>query len=192
VSAPVPPHIVDAARDVLAQEGLAAATLERISAAAGVSRMTLHRHGLSKSTILQAVAARFESEHRETMFNALVAPGTARERLELALTLQCELADRNLATLEALSAPARDAIFHEPGPAALTRQTFIEPLQRLLLDGAADGTLVAVADARETATVLFNTVAHSYRHLRAGHGWSARRAREGVLQLVLDGLVARE
>jgi hypothetical protein len=51
---------------------------------------------------------------------------------------------------------------------------------------------MAVADARETATVLFNTVAHSYRHLRAGHRWSARRAREGVLQLVLDGLVARE
>lgn len=188
--APVAPHIIDAARHVLAQDGLAAATLERISAAAGVSRMTLHRRGVTKQDILRAVAERFESEHREAMWQALVAKGTARERLRMALELQCELTERNLATLEALSAPARDAIFHETGPAALTRNVFVEPLERLLLDGAADGSLARV-DAQETATVLFNTVAHTYRHLRSGHGWSPARARDGVLRLVMDGLIAR-
>jgi AcrR family transcriptional regulator len=187
---PVAPHIVDAARHVLARDGLAAATLERISAAAGVSRMTLHRRGVTKQDILRAVAERFESEHRAAMWQALVAKGTARERLRRALELQCELTERNLATLEALSAPVRDAIFHDTGPAALTRDVFVEPLQRLLLDGAADGSLAQV-DAEETATVLFNMVAHTYRHLRSGHGWSPARAREGVLGLVMDGLVAR-
>ncbi len=54
----VPPHIVDAARHVLAQDGLAAATLERISSAAGVSRMTLHRRGVSKADIVRAIADR--------------------------------------------------------------------------------------------------------------------------------------
>jgi AcrR family transcriptional regulator len=186
--AQVPPHIVDAARHVLAQDGLAAATLERISAAAGVSRMTLHRHGVSKQDILRALALEFETEHREAMFTALVARGTASQRLRLALELQCDLADRNLATLEALSGAARAEIFHEPGPGALTRSVFVEPLERLLLDGAADGSLVAVPDPRETATVLFNAVGHTYRHLRVGHGWSPGRAREGVLSLVLDGL----
>ncbi len=187
----VPPHIVDAARHVLAQDGLAAATLERISAAAGVSRMTLHRHGVSKPDILRALASEFENEHRDAMFKALVAPGTARERLELALELQCELADRNLATLEALSSAARADIFHEPGPGALTRSAFVQPLERLLVDGAADGSLETVPDPREMATVLFNAVGHTYRHLRAGHGWSSERARAGVLRLVLDGLVGR-
>jgi AcrR family transcriptional regulator len=186
----VPPHIVDAARHVLAEDGLEAATLERISSAAGISRMTLHRHGVSKRDILRALAAQFEAEHRRQMWKALVAPGTARERLELALELQCELTDRNLATLDALSGAARAAIFHEPGPGELTRGVFVEPLERLLRDGAADGSL-AVVNPRETATVLFNTVAHSYRHLRSGHGWSAERARDGVVRLVLDGLVAR-
>jgi hypothetical protein len=85
--------------------------------------------------------------------------------------------------------PARDAIFHDAAPAALTRRVFVAPLERLLLDGAIDGSLAPV-DARETATVLFNTVAHTYRHLRAGHGWSPERARDGVLALVMDGLVA--
>ncbi len=189
--AQVPPHIVDAARHVLAQDGLAAATLERISAAAGVSRMTLHRHGVSKQDILRAVAHDFETEHREAMWNALVARGSAQDRLRLALELQCELTERNLATLEALSSSAHAAIFHEPGPASLTRGVFVEPLERLLIDGAADGSLAEVADPRETATVLFNTVAHTYRHLRAGHGWSPERARSGVLELVLNGLVVR-
>jgi AcrR family transcriptional regulator len=188
---PVPPHIVSAARHVLARDGLAAATLERISAAAGVSRMTLHRRGVSKRDILRAVAAGFEAEYREAMFEALVARGDARARLQRALELQCELAEANLAALDALSASAREAIFHEPGPGALTRSVFVEPLERLLLDGAADGSLDDV-DARETATVLFSTVAHSYRHLRTGHGWRPERARAGVVALVLKGLIARK
>jgi AcrR family transcriptional regulator len=186
----VPAHIVDAARHVLAEDGLEAATLERISAAAGVSRMTLHRRGVSKQDILRALAVQFEADHRREMWTALVAPGTARERLTLALELQCGLTERNLATLEALSAAARATIFHEPGPAALTRGVFVEPLERILRDGAADGSLAEV-DPSETATVLYNTVAHTYRHLRQGHGWSAERAREGVVRLVMQGLVAR-
>ncbi len=186
----VPAHIVDAARHVLAEDGLEAATLERISAAAGVSRMTLHRRGVSKRDILRALAEQFETDHREQMWTALVAPGTARERLTLALELQCRLVERNLGTLDALSAAVRAAIFHEPGPAALTRGVFVGPLERLLRDGAADGSLTAV-DAQETATVLYNMVAHTYRHLRSGHGWSADRAREGVVRLVMDGLVVR-
>ena len=189
--AEVAPHIVDAARHVLAQDGLAAATLERISAAAGVSRMTLHRRGLSRQDILEAVAARLTDEYRQAMWNALVAEGNARDRLQAALEAQCRLSERNLETLEALSAAARSAIFHEPGPEAPTRAVFIAPLQRLLLDGAVDGSLRAVDDPAETATVLFNAVGHTYRHLRAGHGWSPDRAREGVLALVLNGLVAQ-
>jgi AcrR family transcriptional regulator len=187
----VPPHIVDAARHVLAQDGLAAATLERISAAAGVSRMTLHRRGVTKPDILRALAEHFEAEHRETMWQALVARGTGRERLRLALELQCGLSERNLATLEALSAAARDTIFHDGGPAALTRSEFVAPLGRLLLDGAADGTLATV-DATETATILYNSVGHTYRHLRIGHGWAPERAREGVLRLAMEGLIVRE
>ena len=39
--------------------------------------------------------------------------------------------------------------------------------------------------------VLFNLVGHTYRHLRTGHAWSAKRAREEVLGLALRGVVAR-
>jgi AcrR family transcriptional regulator len=185
--AEVPTHIVDAARHVLATDGLGAATLERISEAAGVSRMTLHRRGWSKAEILRAIADRLEQDYREAMWPALVSKGTGRERLELALGRLCEVTERNRATLQALSSAARDQIYHDPGPARLTRKEFTEPLERLLLDGAADGSLREV-DCEETATLLFNAVGHTYRHLRAGHGWAPERARDGVIRLMIDGV----
>jgi AcrR family transcriptional regulator len=190
-SAPeIPPHIVDAARHVLAEDGLAAATLERISAAAGVSRMTLHRHGLSKDDILRALGERLEGDYRDAMWPALVASGTGRERLRLALEQVCEVSERNLALLDALSAPTRDTIYHDSGPARLTRKVFVEPLERLLTDGALDGSLAPV-DAAETATLLFNAVGHTYRHLRTGHGWEPERARGELVELLVCGVLPR-
>jgi AcrR family transcriptional regulator len=184
---PVPPQIVDGAREVLARDGLAGATLERISAAAGVSRMTLHRHGLSKRDIVLAIAERLEAEYRDAIWPALVASGSAGERLRLALELLCGVAEQNLEVLEALSSSDRDAIYHDASGTRLTRSVFVEPLQRLLVDGAADGSL-AVLDAEETATILFNLVSHTYRHLRSGHGWTPERARNGVVRVAIEGV----
>jgi hypothetical protein len=65
---------------------------------------------------------------------------------------------------------------------------FTEPLERLLRDGAADGSL-AVVDPLEEATVLFNLVGWTYVHLRTGHGFAPERARRGVLDPVLHGLL---
>jgi AcrR family transcriptional regulator len=184
VSEPVPPHIVDAARHVLAQDGLAAATLERISAAAGVSRMTLHRRGVTKEEILRTLAEQLETAYRDAFWPALVSKGTGRERLEQALRLQCQVTEDNLATLQALSEAARSEIYHEGG---LTRREFVEPIERLLLDGATDGTLKA-CDPAQTATLLFNALGHTYRHLRAGHGWEPRRAQDAVIDLLMEGV----
>ena len=127
---------------------------------------------------------------REALWPAPTASGTALDRLELALASLCDVVDANLELLEALSHSERDVVFHERPRPALTKQVFTEPVQRLLADGAADGSL-AVADPKETATVLFNLVGHTYRHLRAGHGWSPKRTRKAVLELALRGVVAR-
>ena len=39
--------------------------------------------------------------------------------------------------------------------------------------------------------MLFNLIGHTYRHLRTGHGWSAKRTREAVIELALLGVAAR-
>jgi AcrR family transcriptional regulator len=190
MSAAVPDAIVEGARRALELYGASGITLERIAAEAGVSRMTLHRRGVSKQDVMRELALRLEAEYRDAMWRALVSEGSARDRLRRALELECHVAEANLDLLDALSSSARDEIFHERSGRRLTRPVFVEPLQRLLRDGASDGSLAPV-EVDETATVLFNLVGHTYRHLRAGHGWSATRARASVVRLAMDGVAAR-
>ena len=163
------------------------ATLERIAQEAGLSRVTLHRRGVTKEGLLSQLAEQATAAYREALWPALTAPGTARDRLETALSALCASAEENIALLVTLGGRS-DRIFHEEeGEEVLTRNAFTEPLERLLRDGAADGSL-RDANAIEMATVLFNTVGWAYIHLRSGHGWKPDRARESVMGLVLDGL----
>jgi len=183
-------QVLDGAQVVLGRYGLEGATMERIAAQAGTSRMTLHRRGVSKAQILLGLAERLEAEYREAMWPALVADASARERLVLALRAECEVAENNLALLDALSGPDRAGVFHEPSAAGLTRSVFVEALRRILRDGVQEGSLVA-DDVDASATVLFNLVGHTYRHLRSGHGWEAERARAAVIRVAVDGIAAR-
>jgi AcrR family transcriptional regulator len=184
------PHILAAARQAIERHGWRDATLERIADEAGLSRMTLHRRGVTREVVLDGLAQAFETEYRGAMWPALTAPGTARERLEQALDALCDICDANTELLAALGESTRWGIFHEEGDAVLTRSVFTEPVERLLRDGAADGSLRRVEDPAETATVLYNLVSHTYRHLRRGHGWPPDRARRGILSLALDGIAA--
>jgi hypothetical protein len=98
-------------------------------------------------------------------------------------------AERSLALLVALQAQS-DRIFHrDDSEEALTRTVFTEPLERLLRDGIADGSLREV-DPVEMATVLFNLVGWTYIHLRTGHGWKPERALRATLEPVLHGILA--
>jgi AcrR family transcriptional regulator len=170
--------------------GYGQATMERIAAEAGVSRMTLHRRGITREGLLSALAERLETAYREAMWPALTARGSGRERLAQALAGYCDAVEANLEVLAALAEADHNAIFHEEGPQGLSRPGFTEPIRRLLEDGAADGSLV-VADPDESATLLLNLVGWTYRHLRRGHGWSIERARDGVLRIALDGVASR-
>jgi len=185
----VAPGILGGARDAIEQYGWSAATLERIAQAAGTSRMTLHRAGVTKQAILEELAHELEEEHRATLWPALTALGTGRERLEQALTLECQLAERSLALLAALDNHSHGFVFHEDGDSGFSREVFTEPLQRLLRDGIADGTLVGT-DVAETATILFNMVGLTYRHLRLAHGWTPERALQGVVATSMSGVVS--
>jgi len=176
------------ARSALRRHGLAGATLERIAAEAGVSRMTLHRRGIGRPELLRALVDRMVEAERTALWPALTAEGDAASRLRLALEAECAVAEEHLDVLEAMDAAARNDVFHaEDG---LTRSEFVEPLRRLLTDGVQDGTLRSI-DPAEDATVLFNLVGHTYRHLRSGHGWPSARARDAVLRVALEGVRAR-
>jgi AcrR family transcriptional regulator len=182
-------ELLEATRRALARHGYAGTTLERIAAEAGVSRVTLHRRGVSKDGLLAEMIARATDDYRKRLWPALTGPGTGAQRLAQALDALCGAAEEHMELLVALRVQS-DAIFHraEEEPETLTGTVYTEPLERILRDGATDGSLRPV-DPEETATVLFNLVGWSYIHLRANHRWSAPRARRAVLDPVLHGLL---
>jgi AcrR family transcriptional regulator len=180
--------LLDATRRTLETRGYVGATLERIAAEAGVSRVTLHRNGITKDGLLAELVTRATDDYRRAMWPALTAEGSGADRLGAALIALCESAEEHMALLVALRAQS-DGIFHRDEEEALTRTVFTEPLEKLLREGATDGSLRDV-DPLETATVLFNLVGWTYVHLRSGHGWSKDRARDATLQPVLHGLLA--
>lgn len=100
----------------------------------------------------------------------------------------CATAETELEVLVALRAQ-RDALFHDDSESG-TRAGFVEPLARLLRDGAADGTLRATGDPDALATVLFNQVGLTYVHLRSDHGWEAGRCRDLLLELAIHGVIS--
>jgi AcrR family transcriptional regulator len=181
-------RFLQAGRQVLRKHGYEGATAERIAEQAGVSRVTLHRHGVSRESLLAEFAERGTDRYRAALWPAITAPDSARERLQAALTALCELAEENLDLLVALRAQS-DRVFHGDAEEALTRSVFTEPLERVLRDGAADGTLRQVEPV-EYATVLFNLVGWTYVHLRTGHRWPPERAREATLDIALNGVVS--
>jgi AcrR family transcriptional regulator len=181
--------VLSGARRALEKFGWEGLTAERIAAEAGIARVTLHRRGLTRERVLELLAEQAADGYRQAMWPVLTAPGSGRERLERALELLCELAEENLAVLLALDAQANAPVFHDPEEEEqLTRDVFTEPLERMLRDGAADGTL-RDRDPVEGATVLFNLVGWTYIHLRSGHRWRAERARLATLDIALQGVI---
>lgn len=160
--------------------------MQRIAEQAGVSRVTLHRHGVSRESLLAVFAERGIERYRAALWPAITSPADGGERLHEALIALCDLAEENLDLLVALRARS-DRVFHEEAEEALTRSVFTEPLERVLRDGAADGSLRQV-DPIEYATVLGWT----YIHLRTGHRWPAQRARDTTIDVALSGLTARD
>ena len=180
--------VLEAGRSALRKYGYAGTTAERLAQEAGVSRVTLHRRGITRDLVIAALVERSTERYRAALWPALTGSGNAGERLEAALNALCDAAEADLELLVALRAQS-DGVFHESGDEVLTRDVFTDPLVRMLRDGAEDGSLRAV-DAMETATALFNMVGWTYVHLRTGHGWTARRARKSCVDLALHGVVA--
>ena len=88
--------LLEGAHRAIERWGWRQATLERIATEAGVSRMTLHRRGVTRDGLLGALSERLEDDYRSSMWPALTASGSGRERLEQALAGYCEAVEANL------------------------------------------------------------------------------------------------
>lgn len=186
-------EIVDAAHALVSAAGLASLTLERLAEASATSRMTLHRRGINRRAVVEALVHRAGEAYIAALWPALTAPGTGAGRLAVALDAICATADDHLALLAGLFAEP-DSPFHRSDSGEGSRETddvFVAPLARLLRDGGLDGSLADVADPEGTAAVMFNLVGWGYVHLRHAQRWPASRARPAAIQFALDALAPR-
>jgi len=187
-------RLLTASLAVVQEHGLAGLTTARLAQALGGSRMTLHRHGITREEVIRRLAGLAAQEYQRSVWPALTGQGNAAHRLNRALEATCAVAENYAKLLVGLYADD-GGIFHEPTSdepdanqgALPTRRVFIEPLARILRDGALDGTLTC-ENPDETATVLFNQVGWTYLALRQGQGWSANRARHSVVRLATRAL----
>ena len=180
--------VLAAGRRALARHGAGRTTLERIAEEAGLSRVTLYRRGVTRDAVVAALAAGVVEDYRAALWPALTARGSAAERMRRALGALCDVAEQNLELLLGLGERSGLAVAGpdpaDDGPSNLAPA---EPIERLLRDGAADGSLRAT-DAPETAAALLTLATWTYVHLRAGERWNARRARRTTVDLALRGV----
>jgi AcrR family transcriptional regulator len=175
-------------RDELGHRAWHELALDELARSAGLSRMTLHRRGITREDILAALAEMLEREHQEAALPALSSLAPAPERLAMALRSACEIDERYLGLMEALHGQLPE-IYHEPGDGeVLTRGPFIDALKRILQDGVTEGTLAVTEDLDETATLLFNATAWTYREMRNGHRWPPQKAQDRVVHLLIAGM----
>lgn len=195
--------VLRAAAEVLAEQGWHELTLERVAHAAGVSRVTLYRRGVNKEGLVAALAARAAQGWQAAMWPALTAPGSGAERLHAALHACCAALELNLPLVAALESSPQTGGGTGTGPdlgeltpignqmSAATADTYIAPFERLLRDGAADGTLTEQPDPDAAAVLLFSILPRTYLRLRTVHGWEPDRAAALLGDLVLRGLLPR-
>lgn len=182
---PVDRTLLDATAAAVARWGLSEVTLERVAVEAGISRATIYRRGVTREDLVAALTLEAADTYHRAILPALSRPGTAFERLGYALEALCATADEHLHLLAGMFL-AHGEVFHQPGPDAMLVDVFAEPFERLLRDGAADGSLRDLSPTL-TATALFNLVGWGYIHLRAAHHWTPEAARSVILDLVLHG-----
>jgi AcrR family transcriptional regulator len=175
---------------LLHDEGWQALRLDRIAEAAGVSRATVWRHGLTRRAIEQRLREQLVADYQALMWQPLTMPGTGSERLTAALQALCAVAERNLPLLA-----HTDTAFHGRDlDAAGLHIDYFAPWLRIIEQGQADGSLPPLSEPRKFAILVSDTALFTYVHLRAHHhryGWTPQAARAAVVDLLANGYLPR-
>lgn len=182
--------LLDVAVALLTEHGWEALNLDRIAERAGVSRATVWRHGITRTSVERELRLRLAADYRDLLWPVLARSGTGAERLAAGLDALCELADRHLALLAHSEMFLHDAEVVDDG----VEVNLLMPFVRFVEEGVADGSLADVGDPWPFAAMLTNTVVLPYVHLRVHHaewGWTPERTREYVLGLLAKGYLPR-
>ncbi len=181
--------MLDAVARILERDGLSGLSISAVANEARLSRVTLHRRGASLDDFIVAVLRRASDDLQRSLWPVLTAGDDGRTRLGAALRVLCEVCERHAGVMAAMYGVVARPIPGRPG--RTTSLEFIEPFERLLRDGQLDGSLTS-AYPRDDATLIANSVAWTYLHMRRAHGWPVEKATTKVIALATAGLDAME
>jgi TetR/AcrR family transcriptional regulator len=183
------------AADLIAERGLADAKIDEIAEAAGIPKATLYYYFSGKEEILSFLLADMLELIAGEVGTAVTAPGTARERLEQAVQAQLRVMLEHPAVCMALVGDLGRAT-RLPELAVALRTAFHEPIEELLAEGVADGSLRQLADPPVVALSIFGAItvaglSVAVERPSTDPARDAARSAAAISDLLLDGLSPR-
>jgi AcrR family transcriptional regulator len=190
---PVPSSIVaklPKAADLIAEQGLDQTKIEELSDATGIPKATLYYYFAGKEEILAFLLRDLLIHVADAVAIALEADGSASDRLGAVIRAQFQVMAEQPSVWRALIADLGRA-GRMPEIAERVAEAYLMPVERLLGEGADDGSMRAVADPQAVARAVFGAATVVALHsFMAGEPIDARRMSEGVTEFVLHGVAA--
>src|SRR5690606_27728932 len=177
--------------ELIAERGITEAKMDDIAAASGIPRATLYYYFTGKDEILAFLLTDMLEAIAGEVGAAVGTPGTARERLEAAVHAQIAVMLDQPAACRALVGDLGRAT-RLPELAHALQEAFQRPIEQLLAEGAADGSLHVQSDPEEASLAIFGaiTVAGLY-HAVEDTRPPAEQIAKRVLAVLMQGLAGQ-
>lgn len=180
------------AAELIAERGLDGTKIEDIAAATGIPKATLYYHLEGKNAVLEFLLTDLLEMIAGAVGLAMSSAEDARTRLGAAVTAQLGVMLEHPFLCRALVGDLGRAT-RLPDLAVALRAAFFDPIEQLLADGVADGSLRPAADPSIAATSIFGaiTVAGLSATVEGATRQPAREAARlsaAISDLILDGI----
>jgi AcrR family transcriptional regulator len=195
VPAKLASKLYDAA-ELIAERGLDGTKIDDIAEVTGIPKATLYYHLDGKNGVLEFLLGDMLDLLAGAVGVAVSGPGDARSRLEAAVVAQLGVMLEHPFLCRALIGDL-GRVARLPELAVRANGTFFEPIERLLAEGVADGSLRQVADPRIVAMSVFGAITLAGLGVaveEAGNDPADGAVRLGapISELILDGLRVRD
>jgi AcrR family transcriptional regulator len=175
---------------VFASRGFDHARLEDLAEVTGVPRATLYYYFAGKAEILAWLIRRTLAAITEGVGAAAGGDGPASARLEAIVTALLRVMSAQPDTCTLLSSES-GRIMRMPELVAAVEDGFHRPVQRVLAEGEADGSLRRVESAETTSAVIWGAVFAAGIHYQvAAQKIDPERVAPQVVELLLGGLTS--
>jgi AcrR family transcriptional regulator len=183
------------AAELIAERGLEDAKIDEIADAAGIPKATLYYYFSGKEEILAFLLNDMLELITSEVANAVTSPGTAKQRLEAAVEAQLKVMLEHPAVCRALVGDLGRAT-RLPELAIALQAAFHQPIEQLLTDGVADGSLRQVTDSATVALGIFGAItvaglSAAVEGLSDTAAEESARGASAICDLLLAGLAPR-